>query len=48
MEFEHLKWDYHTKCMQTPKGNSAGAQKQDLKEWSVLQDNTGSFTHSIK
>lgn len=48
MEFEHLKWDYHTKCMQTPKGNRAGAQKQDLKERSVLQDNTGSFTHAVK
>lgn len=31
MEFEQLKWVYYTKCMQTSKENSAGAQKQELK-----------------
>lgn len=46
MEFEHPKWNYL--CMQTTKENSAGAQKQELKQWSVLQDYTESFSYLVK
>lgn len=42
MEFEQLKWDYYTKCMQTPKENSASAQKKGLKRglcYRIIRDN---------